>query len=183
MHLKANLSNLPQPQFLPRAVSFACIALFFSICSLLQVNDPNAMKWFLMYFISGVVPSAWSSYQAWTGHHSKIVFIDLVAAASIPLLLIASNGNEARLHFLHVWIKQGAVIEVFAAESVRDVSGCLLVLIALFLNAGYHSITANGVFVLITFLALFSWANMLTQGSEMVNGFAEHCRGILGVNF
>jgi len=171
-----------QPKYLFKALSFASLCFFFFICALLQVNDPDALRWITMYVLSGVIPSAWSSYQAWQGCRSRIVLIDLLAAASIPLFLIVSNINEAMSTGEETQTRGTLMFEVFGDEKIREISGCCCVLIALVLNSGY-SARANSTFILLSFIALFSWTAVLMQGGDMVNGFAEHCRGILGVIF
>ena len=181
------LMTTKQPQYLFKALSFASITFFFFICALLQVNDPDASRWITMYVLSGVLPSAWSSYQAWQGCRSRIVLIDLLAAASIPLFLIVSNVNEAMSTGEKEIQKRGnrkntLTFEGFGDEKIREISGCCCVLIALVLNSGY-SARANAAFIILTFIALFSWTAVLMQGGDMVNGIAEHCRGILGAIF
>ena len=78
--------------------------------------------------------------------------------------------------------KNTLTFEGFGDEKIREISGCCCVLIALVLNSGY-SARANAAFITLTFIALFSWTAVLMQGGDMVNGIAEHCRGILGAIF
>ena len=166
-------------------LTYAATALFFFLCALLQINDPDPHIWILMYIYSGVIPSLWSFYQSYQGFKSSLSPLALITVVSLPLFLILFNIHEAFTHVFHIWNNHNYVnftlLNIFAAETIREISGCLLVLLSIALNAEKQT-KYNILFPITLFLSLIFWTLLLNQKGEIVTGFAQHCKGLLGFN-
>jgi len=164
-------------------LTYAATALFFFLCALLQINDPDPHIWIIMYICSGVLPSLWSFYQSYQGFKSNLSPLTLISVVSLPHFLIIVNLHEAFTHLFHIWNNQNydnfTLLNIFAAETIREISGCLLVLLSIAFNAEKQT-KYNILFPITLFLSLIFWTLLLNQKSEIVTGFAQHCKGLLG---
>jgi hypothetical protein len=136
-----------------------------------------------MYIFSGVLPSLLSFYQSYQGFKSSLTPLALVTVVSLPLFLILVNINEAITHVLKIKNQYDddfkTLLDIFAAETVREISGCFLVLLSIALNTEKQT-QYNILFPFTLFLSLLLWAFLLNQKSDFVTDLSQHCKGLLG---
>ena len=171
------------------AFANAAACTLFALFAYLQINDPDAVTWASMYFLSGALPSAFFSIQALRGDATTLPLSNLFVVAALPAALAIHAAPAAFYSVSAASYESSSLLSFIEPEPVRELTGALLVIIWLMLHVDGDAEQSSSssakwlvrevVFVGFVAFALISYRSVLVNSGVKV---AAHCRNLMVKN-